>query len=253
MIDDLAAILECVDTMRKGGKEVWNRRQAPSPPQRHASSGAADCGATTAVSRLPISRDYIGLLVWSGQNLMCKAEEGGWRATMQLLEEALQVGSVNASWYIQGETRVESTFHLNPERAISLALLLWPKVLEHSIKPILSPVGASRAPYVPSGDPPQGLLTMARGGGRGIVLQDGGEAASPLNSCSSIAISFRCEIFALHLCCTSAAMLGRAGDIGFKYLVCQHLSGLYPFIANPYKICVLSDKICVLSDKSGPA
>ena len=93
MIDNLAAMLECSDAMCNGRKEVWNRRQPTIPPAAAAAfNGNRPCeAASNERSSLPICRDYVGLMVWIGQNLMCKAEEGGWRHTALLLEDTMQV------------------------------------------------------------------------------------------------------------------------------------------------------------------
>ena len=92
MVDDFAAMLELSDAIQEGYDEVWDRRQPPVAP-----SGAAFLPprASREVKMRSVtagdSVDYVGHLVWSGQNLMCKVEEGGWRATNQLLEDVLQV------------------------------------------------------------------------------------------------------------------------------------------------------------------
>ncbi len=64
---------------------MWDRRQGP-PAKLAAGAGAAP------PALVAVDLDYMGLLVWIGQNLVCVAEERGWRATLLLLEEALQVG-----------------------------------------------------------------------------------------------------------------------------------------------------------------
>ena len=106
MLGDLAAMLECADAIRNNAVTVWDRRQWQQQQQQprsldwevgsYASSASASSASSAGIRPQPVAvrridKDYVGLLVWSGQNLMCGAEERGWRATEQLLDGLLQV------------------------------------------------------------------------------------------------------------------------------------------------------------------
>lgn len=109
MLDDLAAMLECADAIHSSVDTVWDRRQHQQR-QRHvdweargdafssSSYSSASSASPAAVTHRPrpialrrMDKDYVGLLVWSGQNLVCGAEERGWRATEKMLDGVLQV------------------------------------------------------------------------------------------------------------------------------------------------------------------
>ena len=160
MLGDLAAMLECADAIRNNAVTVWDRRQWQQQQQQprsldwevgsYASSASASSASSAGIRPQPVAvrridKDYVGLLVWSGQNLMCGAEERGWRATEQLLDGLLQVGYAAPAPYCPPPCH---PFGDSICLTLNVATPLPPQVLEVSLKGLLPPVGALRAPYV---------------------------------------------------------------------------------------------------------
>ena len=87
MLGNLAAMIECTEVVRSGGTSVCDQRR-PQPRNGMHRRGAR------GPALVPIEREYVGKLVWVGQNLLCKAEEGGWRATAQLLDEMIKASCI---------------------------------------------------------------------------------------------------------------------------------------------------------------